>query len=129
MINLEQRKKIKNVQRILNKSYRAFSYEKNIDKLFEECAEVINAIQRYKYNRGSAKEVLEEICDLFIITFMILMEEYFGKREYVIDMMNEKCCKLEKQIDNIVKKPHHNSSFFNNFKMAYFILKSFFKKR
>lgn len=72
-----------------------YGKEKQLDMLQEECAELIQAISKYKRN-GSTQKIIEEIADVKI---MIEQIEYLLLCGNDVDKIKE--IKLERQIERI----------------------------
>lgn len=69
----------------------------NLDKVIEECAELIVALQHYKNGReGSLEEVLEEMVDVHI---MMNCLEYIFQDEDMTEICESKWAKFKNKID------------------------------
>ena len=72
-----------------------FGLDKQIDMTIEECAELQNALMKYRRGRASLEDVQTEIADVQIMCEQ--MSIAFGERQTLV----EKCRKLERLAERI----------------------------
>lgn len=68
-----------NEKEILQKAIVLYGRQAQIDVAIEECAELINAIQKHRRGRVGDKEVIDEIADVRIMTEQLAL--IFGEEE------------------------------------------------
>ena len=74
-----------------------FGTTSQIDMAIEECAELINALQKRKRGRASKEDIITEIADVTIM--MCQMSYLYGKIE-VDKQIDFKLKRLEERIEN-----------------------------
>ena len=84
-----------NVQEILHLALMEFGAASQLDKTCEECAELIDALLKYKQGRATTKEVATELADVMIMVQQMIY--LFDRQEYV-DEYTAKVIRLEKLI-------------------------------
>lgn len=63
-------------------------------KVYEECAELVTALARYKYDRSSVSEIITELSDVSIMVEQ--MAQHFGQeafdreKEYKLNRLNQR---------------------------------------
>lgn len=83
-------------QAICEDALDTFGIEHQVDKCIEECAELINALEKYRRGRALPPEVVTEIADVLITCAQ--MSIVFG-REAVVHEQARKLKRLEKRIE------------------------------
>lgn len=68
-----------NEKEILQEAINLYGRQAQIDVAVEECAELINAIQKQRRRRVGDKEVIDEIADVRIMTEQLAL--IFGEQE------------------------------------------------
>jgi len=82
-----------------------FGFDNQVDKCIEECAELIDALMKYRQDRVIKNRVLEEVAGVNITTTQVLMmmdpdDEFYSKIE------NEQVKKLKRHVDAVGEMEH-----------------------
>lgn len=85
----------KEMQEVIRLAVYSYDNDAQIQMLFEEMAELQNALCKLARKRGTADQVCEEIADVLIMCYQ--MAEIFG-REQVKHWMNFKALRLRDRI-------------------------------
>ena len=86
----------KEFDKIIQRAIATYGKEAQTQMLFEEMAELQNAICKLNRGRGSASDVCEEIADVMIMCFQ--MAQIYGAKE-VEQMANYKMCRLRNRLN------------------------------
>lgn len=86
----------KEFDEIIQLAIQTYGKEAQTQMLFEEMAELQNAICKLNRGRGSASDVCEEIADVMIMCFQ--MAQIYGAKE-VEQMANYKMCRLRNRLN------------------------------
>lgn len=86
----------KEFDEIIQRAIATYGKEAQTQMLFEEMAELQNAICKLNRGRGSASDVCEEIADVMIMCFQ--MAQIYGAKE-VEQMANYKMCRLRNRLN------------------------------
>lgn len=83
---------------IYERAVKQWGYNLQIDMIIEECAELIDAIQKYRRKRVPINNVIDELCD---VQLMINEAKYiFGiDEEYWDSNMRSKIFRLEQRLE------------------------------
>ncbi len=83
------------MRHIYRKALRKWGFPSQADKLTEECAELIQAVNKYRRGKGSSEKLIEECVDVELMIAEV--KEYFsgpGATEYWGKIRNEKLARL-----------------------------------
>lgn len=93
---------------ILNGAIDSFGVGSQIDMAIEECAELINALEKYRRGRIGISEVVTEIADVQIMCAQL--ELIFGGGSKVVEMERQrKMDRLRNRIESYNKHINQNS--------------------
>ena len=87
---------MRTVADICRQALELYGSRSQIDMCIEECAELINALEKYRRGRNTKADVITEIADVFITCHQ--MQELFGDGEVSAEM-HRKLLRLVDRMD------------------------------
>ena len=90
---------------ILQCAIGTYGRQAQLDMAIEECAELINAIQKHRRGRVGDKDVIDEIADVRIMTEQLALifgeEEVEARRQFKLARLQSRMAGTEKSYKNL----------------------------